>query len=130
MLSNNIYGKNNTGNQAVSLRSFPLFRSAVPVGRRQKSLLPPFHRHFTALKKKQQLENKQLFFLRCFVPHLHTFSTLRSAGLMHPQYRFIPFRSVNYATLHSSSIMSAALYFFSGCSFAQPSGFAPLSLCT
>jgi len=25
--------------------------------------------------------------------------------------------------------MSAALYFFSGCSFAQPSGLAPLSLC-
>jgi hypothetical protein len=48
---------------------------------------------------------------------------------MHPQYRFIPFRSVNYATLHSSRIMSAALYFFSGCSFAQPSGLAPLSLC-
>ena len=63
--------------------------------------------------------------MRCFVPHLHTFSTLRSAGLMHPQYRFIPFRSVNYATLHSSSIMSAALYFFSGCSFAQPLGLAP-----
>jgi hypothetical protein len=48
---------------------------------------------------------------------------------MHPQYRFIPFRFVNYATLHSSSIMSAALSFFSGCSFAQPSGLAPLSLC-
>jgi hypothetical protein len=48
---------------------------------------------------------------------------------MHPQYRFIPFRSVNYATLHSSSIMSAALSVFSGCSFAQPSGLAPLSLC-
>jgi hypothetical protein len=30
--------------------------------------------------------------LRRFVPHLHTFSTLRSAGLLHPQYRFIPFR--------------------------------------
>jgi len=44
---------------------------------------------------------------------------------MHPQYRFISFRSVNYATLHSSSIMSAALSVFSGCSFAQPSGLAP-----
>ncbi len=63
--------------------------------------------------------------MRCFVPHLHTFSTLRSVGLMHPQYRFIPFRFVNYATLHSSSIMSAALNIFSGCSFAQPLGLAP-----
>jgi hypothetical protein len=48
---------------------------------------------------------------------------------MHPQYRFIPFRFVNYAALHSSSIMSAALNIFSGCSFAQPSGLAPLALC-
>ncbi len=29
----NIFVPNSTGNQAVSLRSFALFRSAVPVGR-------------------------------------------------------------------------------------------------
>ena len=52
---------------------------------------------------------------------------LRSVGLMHPQYSFIPFRSASYVTLHSSSIMSAALSVFSGCSFAQPSGLAPLT---
>ena len=67
--------------------------------------------------------------MRRFVPHLHTFSILRSAGLLHPQYRFIPFRSAGYTPLHSSSIMSVAPYFFSGCSFAQPSGLAPLALC-
>jgi hypothetical protein len=67
--------------------------------------------------------------LRRFVPHLHTFSTLRSAGLLHPQYRFIPFHSASYVPLHSSRIMSVTLYFFSGCSFAQPSGLAPLALC-
>ena len=61
---------------------------------------------------------------------------------MHPQYRFIPLRSfvcfplhfiplqaLSFSSLHSSSIMSDALSFFSGCSFAQPSGLAPLSLC-
>ena len=63
--------------------------------------------------------------MRCFVPHLHTFSTLRSVGLMHTQYRFIPFHFASYVTLHSSRIMSAALSVFSGCSFAQPLGLAP-----
>ena len=67
--------------------------------------------------------------MRRFVPHLHTFSTLRSARLLHPQYRFIPLHSAGYAPLHSSSMVSVAPYFFSGCSFAQPSGLAPLALC-
>ena len=65
---------------------------------------------------------------------------LRSVGLMHPQYRFISFHSfvcfplhfitlqaLSFIALHSSRIMSAALRFFSGCSFAQPSGLAPLT---
>jgi hypothetical protein len=54
---NNISVPNITGNQAVSLRSFPLFRSAAPVGRsflRSADTIQP--------QKKQQLENKQLFF--------------------------------------------------------------------
>jgi len=58
---------------------------------------------------------------------------------MHPQYRFIslqsfvrltlhfiPLKALSFISLHSSRIMSAALSFFSGCSFAQPSGLAPL----
>jgi len=58
---------------------------------------------------------------------------------MQPQYRFIPFHSfvcfplhfiplqaLSFIALHSSSIMSAALRFCSGGSFAQPSGLAPL----
>jgi hypothetical protein len=44
---------------------------------------------------------------------------------MHPQNRFIPFHFASYVTLHSSRIMSAALSFFSGCSFVQPLGLAP-----
>lgn len=128
------------GNLAVSLRSFSLFRSAVPVGRTfLRSTDTSQH------KKIQQLENKQLYFFRCFVPHLHTVSTLRSVGLMHPQYRFISLQSfvrltlhfislkaLSFLSLHSSRIMSAALSVFSGCSFAQPSGLAPFvktSLC-
>ena len=63
--------------------------------------------------------------MRYFVPHLHTFSILRSVGLMHPQYRFIPFHFASYVSLHSSRIMSAALGVLSGCSFAQPLGLAP-----
>lgn len=48
---------------------------------------------------------------------------------MHPQYRFISLYSTGSVPLHSSNIMSATLSVFSGCSFAQPSGLAPLSLC-
>ena len=57
---------------------------------------------------------------------------------MHPQYsfislqsfvrltlHFIPLKALSFVSLHSSRIMSAALSFFSGCSFAQPSGLAP-----
>ena len=85
-----------------SLCSVRLFQSVVP---------PSVPQTLHSTKKKQQLEKQQLFFLHCFVPHLHTFSTLRSAGLMHPQYRFIPLHFASYVPLHSSRIMSAALYF-------------------
>jgi len=47
---------------------------------------------------------------------------------MHPQYSFILLHSAGYVPLHSSRIMSAALCCFSGCSFAQPSGFGAASL--
>ncbi len=48
------------GNQAVSLRSFPLFRSAVPVGR---AFLHSTD-HFTAQKIRQP-KNRQPYFFRC-----------------------------------------------------------------
>ncbi len=64
----------------------------------------------------------------CLVPHLHTVTALRSWGLVHPQYRFIALHSASYAPLHSSRKVSAAPCFFSGCSFAQPSGFGAASL--
>lgn len=121
------------GNQAVSLLSFPLLRSAVPVGR-------AFLRstdHFTAQKIRQPKIGSLIFSaVRSSSSHG---LFLRSIGLMHPQYSFIPLQSfvrltlhfitlkaLSFISLHSSRIMSAALSFFSGCSFAQPSGLAPL----
>jgi len=102
----------------------PPVASLVPLGCSSQSFLLPFHRPL-ATKKKSSQEKWQLFFccLRSQSPHGRF---LRSSGLLHPQYRFITLRC---AALHSSSIASAAPCFFSGCSFAQPSGFAPLSLC-
>jgi hypothetical protein len=127
------------GNQAVSLRSFPLFRSAVPVGLPKAFGTPPFHRHSTAQKNKAvQPKAGQPYFsaVRSSSSHVHF---LRSVGLMHPQYRFIslqsfvrltlhfiPLKALSFLSLHSSRIMFAALSVFSGCSFAQPSGLAPL----
>ena len=71
-------------------------------------------------KKRAAKKNGSSFFcrLRSQSPHV---PYLRSLGLLHPQYRFIPLRSASYAPLHSSSIMYAAPSSFSGCSFAQPS---------
>jgi hypothetical protein len=46
---------------------------------------------------------------------------------MHPQYRFIAFCFSSFTIFLSAVFMSAALYFFGGCSFAQPSGLAPFS---
>jgi hypothetical protein len=79
-------------------------------------------------KKKEQLRKKAALFFALFRSSSPHGRFLRSSGLLHPQYRFIPFRSVNYAPLHSSSIMSVAPYFFGGCSFAQPSGLVPFAL--
>ena len=122
-----MYQLNNTGtrelcsnrrsNQAVSLRQSTLFRWAVPVA--PKAFGAPFLRPL-ANKKKSSKKNGSSFFcsLRSQSPHV---PYLRSLGLLHPQYRFIPLRSASYAPLHSSSIMYAAPSSFSGCSFAQPS---------
>ena len=85
----------------------------VSFGCSSQSCLLPFHRHFTAQKNRAALKKAALFF-SAVRSSTSPFSSLRSSGLLHPQYRFIPFRSVNYATLHSSSIVSAALYIFSG----------------
>ena len=110
----------------------------VPFGCSSRSYLPPFHRHFTAQKNKAA-KNRQPYFcaVRSSSPHV---LFLRSVGLMHPQYSFIPLQSfvrltlhfiplkaLSFLSLHSSRMMSAALSFFSGCSFAQPSGLAPFS---
>jgi hypothetical protein len=68
-------------NKAVSLRSFPLFRWAVPVVRsslRCTDHLPP--------KKRAALKKEQLFFWcrRSQSPHAHF---LRSSGLLRPQHK-------------------------------------------
>ena len=124
-----------TGHQAVSLRSFPLFRSAVPVIPQKNGT--PFHRHFTAQKNKAA-KNRQPYFSAVRSSSSHGLF-LRSVGLMQPQYRFIslqsfvrltlhfiPLKALSFTSLHSSRILSAALRVFSGGSFAQPSGLAPL----
>ena len=126
---------NNTGNQAVSLRSFPLFRSAVPVGRAFLRSTDT-SQHKKIRQSSQRRDNLIFSAVRSSSSHG---LFLRSVGLMHPQYRFIslqsfvrltlhfiPLKALSLVSLHSSRIMSAALSFFSGCSFAQPSGLAPL----
>lgn len=62
------------------------------------------------------------------LPHLHTLPTLRSSGLPHPPYRFIQLQSASYLSPHLSRRLFAAPYCLGGCSFAQPSGSAPLAL--
>jgi hypothetical protein len=84
-------------NQSVSLRSFPLFRSAVLVGRAFLHSTDTSHVLF-----------------------------LHSVGRLHPQYRFIPLHSASYAPLYFSRIMPAALRFSAVALFAPPSGLAPL----
>ena len=101
-------------NQSVSLRSFTLFRSAVPVGQpyifirtlsvKRKSVFQ-FNNQVSLRstgtsqhKKIQQLENKQLYFLRYFVPHLHTVSSCVRSGLC--IHNTASFRFAPQATLH------------------------------
>ena len=124
-----------TRNQAVSLRSFSLFRSAAPVGSPWRCFRvlqnislgsPSIPQTLHSTKKNSSLKISSYFFalLRSSSSHVHF---LRSAGLLQTQYRFISLHSAGYVSLHSSHIVSAALRFFSGCSFAQPSGLAPLT---
>jgi hypothetical protein len=114
-----------------------LFRSAVPVSRTS------FRSTGTSTaQENNRFEKKAFIFLRRFRSSSSHGHFLRSVGLLHPQYRFISLRSIvrfplhciplqalSFSSLHSSSIMSAALRVFSGCSFAQPLGLAPLALC-
>jgi hypothetical protein len=46
---------------------------------------------------------------------------------VHPIYRFIPLHFAGYVSLHSSRILSAPSYCFSGGDFRPPSGFAQLT---
>ena len=100
--------------------------SFVPFGcssRLTPSIPQSVHHH----KKKQSLEQATVFFCAT-LPHLHTLPTLRSSGLPHPPYRFIQLQSAGYLSLELSRRLSAAPYSLGGCSFAQPSGSAPLAL--
>lgn len=108
-------------NQAVSLQSVALFRSAAPVG-----LRPPFRCQCTTIKKT--VASTSHCFFCATLPHLHTLPTLHSSGLPHPPYRFIQLQSASYLPLYLSRRLSAAPYSLGGCSFAQPSGSAPLAL--
>ncbi len=89
----------NTGNQAVSLRSFPLFRSAVPVGRAfLRSTDTSQH------KKIRQPKNRQPYFFRCsfliFTRSLPAFCRAYASTI---QLHFVTvIRSLN-APFHSAS---------------------------
>lgn len=87
----------------------------VTFGCSSQSYLLPFHRYFTAQKNKAAT-NRQSYFSAACSSATHALF-LRSVGLMHLHYRFISFYSAGYVPLHSSSIISADLYFFSGCSY-------------
>ena len=69
-------------------------------GLRSTDHLPP--------KKESSHKNGSSFFccLRSQSPHV---PCLRSLGLLHPQYRFIPLRYASYASLYSSSYQSIRL---------------------
>lgn len=109
----NICVKNNTGNQAVSLRSFALFRSAVPVGAgyfvgKRISVacpsVPQSARQYSVSQPKKRAGSHYPS-----SPSSSHALFLRSSGLLQPQYRFIPFR---YAPLHSSRICVCRPLFF------------------
>ena len=112
----NTFTLNITGNQAVSLRSFPLFRSAVPVGQPyifirtlsvnklsiiQFNSLVSLRSTDTSQHKKNKAAKKgSLIFSAVRSSSSHALS-LRSVGLMHPQYSFITFRfPAEAGTLH------------------------------
>lgn len=77
------------GNQAVSLRSFALFRSAVPVGRRQKkppSSIPQSTRQHSVGHPPRRKAATTLP-----RPHLHTLSSyVRRGYYIHNTASFIP----------------------------------------
>ena len=92
-----------TGNQAVSLRSFPLFRSAVPVGRRQKK--PPSipqalqqHSKIIALKKSRYFLAPFSFLI--FTRSLPAFG--RASASIIPLH-FVSFNRSLSAPLHSAA---------------------------
>ena len=93
--------------KAVSLRSLPLFRWAVPVSRssfRSTDHLPP--------KKRAALKKSSSFFVVC-VPSLHTVASCVRRGYC--------VRNTNPQEKCGSVFASTAPYCLGGCSFAQPS---------
>jgi hypothetical protein len=69
-----VFWSKDTSNKAVSLRSFPLLRWAVPVVR--SSLRSTDH----SQRKKQELRKKSTCFFLCFVPSLHTVTSCVRRG--------------------------------------------------
>ena len=96
--------KQNTSKQAVSLRSLPLFRSAVPVGRRQKKPPPSVSQALHSTKKKSSSEKEQLFFF-CAISFLVFTRSLPSFGRAYastiPLHFVTVIRSLN-APFHSA----------------------------
>lgn len=112
---------NNNGKQTSGL---PPVASFVPPGcsSRSSAEKASFLRSTDHLppKKRAALKKSSSFFVVC-VPGLHTVASCVRRGYC--------VRNTNPQEKCGSVFASTAPYFFSGCSFAQPSGFAPLSLC-
>jgi hypothetical protein len=100
-----------------------LFRSAVPVSRTS------FHSTGTSTaQENNRFEKKPLFSCAVFVPHLHTVtSCVRRDYYINNTASFVMLRKLRSSSF--GSIVSAVPCCFSGCSFAQPLGLAPLALC-
>lgn len=97
-----------TGNQSVSLRSFALFRSAVPVVPQKGGT--PFHSPLVSIASASPEKRAGRHYASS--PSSSHALFLRSAGLLHPQYSFISLRSAGYTSLHSAVFVSVAPGFF------------------
>ena len=80
----------------------------------------PFHRPF-ATKNRAPLKREALFLLSAFPVFTRSLNSFVRANKSKIQLHSV--------ALHSAVLLSFALYFFSGCSYDQQLGFAPLSLC-
>jgi hypothetical protein len=99
LVENIIFIINSTGNQAVSLRSLPLFRSAVPVGCRQKKPPPSVPQTLRSTKINSSLKISSYFF--CAVSFLVFTRSL--PAFVGASTSTIPLHSVSLRKLRSTA---------------------------